>query len=133
VYFELARLRYITAAAQPAGAEGRLSTAQANTVLEPLRTARAQQPPLPQTYALAAEVWRNSEVRLSAPHLELLEEGLRLFPGQLAMTYQIAALKLQLGAKAEATVLIERGLKQSTTAASRTAFEKLRGALQELP
>ncbi|HTI52326.1 MAG TPA: hypothetical protein VL475_15290, partial [Planctomycetaceae bacterium] len=120
-YLELARLRSTEALSHPAGADGRLSAAQANAVLEPLRLARTQQPPLAQTYALAAEVWRSSEVALSAQQYELLDEGLRLFPNQIALVYQIAALKLQHGAKAEAMVLVERGLRQSPTPAARAA------------
>jgi hypothetical protein len=95
-YFELARLRFIQAVAKPAGQNGFLNSAQANAVLEPLRSAYTQQPPLAQTYALTAEVWSRSGMRLAQAHFDLLDEGLRTFPGQLNLLYQVAALKMML-------------------------------------
>lgn len=129
VYFELARLRYIQALANPNGANGLLGAAQVNAILEPLRTAHEQLPPLAQSYALAAEVWSRSEVRLSRQHFALLDEGLKLFPRQLTLLYQVAVLKFRQGANAEAAALIDRGLELSPTPASRAGFEKLQIAL----
>jgi hypothetical protein len=129
VYFELARLRYIEALAKPGGTDGRLAPAQVNTVLEALRGAHGQQPPLAQTYVLAAEAWARGGIRLSAEHWALLEEGMKLFPGHAGLIYHLAALKLIHGAPDEASVLIERGLQLSTSPAGRSDFEKLRATL----
>jgi len=129
LYVELARLRYTEAAAQPAGRNGLLSAAQANTVLQPLATARTQLPPLLQTYDLAADVWGHSEARLSAAQLGLLDEGLRLFPASLGLLYRVAAVKLLNGYDAEAGALIERGLKLSEAPATKARFEKMQAVL----
>jgi hypothetical protein len=129
VHFELARLRYVAALAQPAGPEGRLDATQVNGVLEALRAAHALQPPLPQTYVLAAEAWARGGVRLLPQHWSLLEEGLRLFPRNAGLIYQLAALKALHGSAAEAKELIERGLQLNPPPAGRAEFEKLRAAM----
>lgn len=129
VYVELARLRYIAALAQPGAPDGRLNAAQVNAVQEPLRTAHSQLPPLPQTYALTAELWARSGLRLGPQHLALMDEGLRLFPNQLSVLYQIAVLKLLQDSTAEAASLIERGWLLSATPAARAGFEKLRATM----
>ena len=126
VYYELARIRYAEALKQPAGRDGLLSAEQANTVLQPLAATSGQLPPLAQTYALAAEVWSHSDARLSPSHLALLDDGLRLFPMQLTLLYQVALVKMRQGLEPDALALVERGQQLAATATAKARFEKLR-------
>ncbi len=130
VYFELARIRYTTALTQPAGSTGQLSSEQINGILHPLREAHRQSPPLPQTYALIANVWNHTGIRLGPAHFALLDEALGRFPTQPNLLYQVAALKLLHGANAEAAILIQRGLALSSHPTARAGFEKLQMLLK---
>jgi hypothetical protein len=130
VYFELARLRFVQAVDKPAGKNGFFDAAQANAVLEPLRSAHALLPPLAQTYALTAEVWNRSGMRLGKQHFDLLDEGIRTFPTQLNLLYQVAALKMIHGDTANAAPLVQRGLQLSPTPAARAGFERLDAILK---
>jgi hypothetical protein len=68
-------------------------------------------------------------VPLTPEHFGLLDQGMRLFPGSLGLTYQVAVLQLLHGRKTEAAALIERGVQASPTPAGRARFEKLRALL----
>jgi hypothetical protein len=126
VYLELARLRYAEAKENPAAGEKRLSAMQANHVLEPLTTAWTQAPPLVDTYLLAAEVWVNSAAVLQRSHFALLDEGHRLFPTHIGLSYLTAVLKYMHGDAAGGEALIAQALQAVTTASVRTKFEQLR-------
>lgn len=91
-YVELARLRLTEAEARPEATDGKLSAAQVARVLEPLRLARAQPPPLPETYELIGATWTASATPPPASHLELLKEGLRLFPRDAKLRARFEAL-----------------------------------------
>ncbi len=84
-HVELARLRLAAAQARPEAADGKLSAAQVAGVLEPLRLARSQPPALAATYELLGAAWSASETAPTAAQLELLREGLRLFPQEPAL------------------------------------------------
>jgi hypothetical protein len=131
VYAEVARLRFLEARAKPEGASGLLSATQANTILAPLATARTQSPPLPQTYLLAAQTWFYSGLPLEPANLVLLEEGLRFFPQEQSLLFQVALLRASRGEKSEAAALVKRALAAELTSANRAAFERLRASLEK--
>ena len=90
-HVELARLRLAEAQARPEAA-GKLSAAQGARVLEPLRLARSQPPALPETYELIGATWSACATAPPAAHLELLKEGLRLFPNDAALRARFESL-----------------------------------------
>jgi hypothetical protein len=130
VYLELARLRQAEAMSIVAGDNAQLGPLDANRVLEPLATGWAQAPPLSEAYLLAAQVWARSAATLRPQHLALLDEGRRLFPRNLSLTYYTALLKGAHGDAAGAAALIAEGIQQAPTDAMRTNFEQLRTYLQ---
>lgn len=131
-YLELARLRLADALARPASS-GLLSAEQAATVLQPLFTARSQPPPLPEVYETIAEAWSACSVTAGAPHLAVIDEGVRLFPRNAGLVYLDAALKVRAGLVAEAGSLINLGLRVAPDSASRGRFEALKAKLPPIP
>ena len=129
VYLELARLRYAEAMAGLPGENQRMSAVQANRVLEPLATAWTQAPPLADAFYLAADVWVHSAGVLDRPQFALLDEGRRLFPRHLSLTYYTALLKV-LHDDEGAVALITHGMQTFPTEAVRAKFEQLRDLLQ---
>ena len=127
--YELARLRYAEAQKAPAAPGGRLSAAQATSVLQPLATAWRQPPALLEMYALTADVWARSVPAFTRKNLAMLDEGVAYFPRNAPLIYQAAWLNARQGFKPEAEALIVRGLKAGTDPAFQTRFEQLRANL----
>lgn len=111
VYCELARLRLAEARSRPLGDGGKLSAAQTAAVLEPLFTARKQQPQLAEVYTLIAETWSSSAFPSTRRELAVLDEGVRLFPGDTALIFSVASVHAQRGYETEAANLAEFGQK----------------------
>ena len=80
--FELARLRYDALWGRSTRNDGKLTAAQAGTILEPLLAATRQSPPQAAVYELMGHVSFNSTEPPSAEILAVLAEGARLFPGR---------------------------------------------------
>ena len=91
-HVELARLRFAEAQAAPAAAGGRLDAAQVARVLEPLKLAHSQPPPLPETYRLLGAACQAGELPPSPAQRQLLDEGSRLFPRDAELEKLRAAL-----------------------------------------
>ncbi len=131
-YVELARLRLAEGLALPAAGNGRLSMEQTANVLEPLFAARAQIPALPEVYELIAATWGACAVAPAAPHLEVIEEGVRKFPRTPALVYRAAELRAKGGFVAEAHGLVRLGLRVAEDADMRAKFEQLAASLPPL-
>lgn len=128
VYLEIARLRYEAACAQGKS----LSVVQANFILEPLATARSMQPPLSDSYLLAAKVWTKGQTRLGENQLGLLEEGVRLFANDPELLLATATALAAQGRPERAGQLIDRGLELAPSEDSRRAFLEIKAAIQDL-
>ena len=108
--YELARLRFIAADAHPEGRAGGLSVDQVAKIFTPLFAARDQAPPLPEIYDLIAQVWSRAGCPPTRGHLDVLEDGVRLFPRRGPLVYQAAALYADHGYATEAAELVRLGL-----------------------
>ncbi len=131
-WYELARLRYLECLAAPATA-GKLSATQAADVLTPLFTARKQSPPLAEVYELIADVWSQSAIIPNAGHLAVVTEGVGLFPRRVSLVHRAAALMVAYGRAAEATALIELGLRTATDETERARFTALQALVPPTP
>jgi hypothetical protein len=78
--YELARLRFRAARAAPAGADGKLSAAQADAIAAPLQANRSLVPALADVYLLLADTLARAERAPSPDELAMLREGVRRFP-----------------------------------------------------
>jgi hypothetical protein len=124
-WYELARLRFAALRGPRAGADLRLTAAQASEVLTPLAVTREQEPPLAEVYALIAEVWAVCAQPPTRDQLAVLEEGVRMFPRHTELVYRTAELNLRHGFTDTARWLITLGLTLAPDAAARTRFEAL--------
>ncbi|MDI1319750.1 MAG: hypothetical protein PSW75_06085 [bacterium] len=125
-YVELARLRLADVRAKPEGANGKLSSKQTASVLEPLFTARSQPPALPEVYELIAETWAASASSPGPAQLAVLDEGVRLYPRNAGLVYADATLQVKAGQFAAAEPLIRLGLRVTTDADLRAKYELLK-------
>lgn len=125
-YLELARLRLAEATKDPGGL---LDTPQMTAVLGPLFSARPLPPALAEVYETIAEAWSKSAIAPTAGHLAVLDEGVRLFPRDVALVYQAAELKSKIGLTGDATALVALGLRSAPNGPMRAKFEALRASL----
>lgn len=123
---ELARLRLAEFLARPAGAGGRIDTAQTARVLEALFAARGAAPPLAEVYELIADAWAASEASPTLRHLAVLDEGVRLFPRRVPLVRKAAGLYARHGHAEQAGALIALGLRVAEDEVSRADFIALR-------
>lgn len=127
-YYELGRIRYASVRNFDKSA---LSADQAESVVEPLQAGFTQFPMLRETFELAAEVWLNSDCKLGRQQLDQLDTGLKFFPEDADLMNKTAALNARHGYKDEAVVLVERGLRISSTPEQTAAFLALRTELEQ--
>ncbi len=127
--YELARLRFAAARAQPEQPDGRLSVNETASVLQPLFAARADRPPLPEVYELIGEVWAESAASPRRAHLAVLDEGVRLFPRRTALVLRTAELHLRHGFPAEAAPLAALAAQLADDDASRARAAALQHQL----
>jgi len=131
-YLELARYRYADALARP-GANDRFSAAQSDGVIALLLSARAQPPPMPEVYELAADTWVRSATPPARDRVGLVIEGARLFPGRLKLVYEAAALCAQAGVLDVAHRFADYGIEVAPDAKTKTHFQELKAGLPPLP
>ena len=124
-WFELARLRFAALGGTRAGADRRLTAAQADEVFTPLTATREQEPPLAEVYALIAEVWAVCAQPPTREQLAVLEEGVRIFPRHTELVHRTAELNLRHGFTDTARWLITLGLTLAPDAVARARFEAL--------
>lgn len=127
-YLELARLRFDAVRQAPGAGDGRLSEAQVSSVLTPLFAARSQRPPLAEVYRLIAETWSLSIVPPQREHLEVILEGVRIFPRDTALLMETTLLAGKRGFPAEAAAVAQLGARVAEDAAERDRFQLLAGA-----
>jgi hypothetical protein len=132
-YLELATLRLDQA--QPVSSEpaARLTAAQTQAVMQPLQTARLQQPPTPEVYELMAEVWLRSEVRPSSQDIALLNQSVMHFQRRPVLLLRTAELNVKYGDPAAARAMADFGLKLARTPEARQAFEEVKASLPPVP
>jgi hypothetical protein len=91
--FELAQLRYNALQGRSKRNDGKFTVEQAEPVLELLLFASHQSPALPQVYALMAEVCANLAEPPPPRVLEVIDEGLKLFPNDPELKNRPAVLR----------------------------------------
>lgn len=121
VYYELARIRF--EAAMQATKGGHITEAEADSVLRLLVMACAHHPPLPSVYELMAETC--AAVGVNRQELILLREGLKQFPRRTGLIKSVARVHAQLGLRAEAQAVLQRGIAMAEDPAARQELTKL--------
>ncbi len=133
VYLELGRLRFAEAAQAPAADDDRLSPAQTDAVLEPLRKGRTLPPPMPALYELAADALLASAQAPAKEDLRMLVEGVNTFPRRSALIYKAALLCANHGYPDEARQLVDLGMRGATSSEQGVRFQALKQQLGQQP
>ncbi len=130
---EVGRLHYADALAKPAGPDGKFSPAQISSVIEPIRLARRQPPPVVGLYDLAGDVWARSPVPLKKEEASLLIEGAMQFPMRLKLVFQASVAAAQADELQAAHALAEHGIKYGPDAGVKKRFQDLKDSLPPAP
>src|SRR5688572_16204031 len=93
---ELARYRFADALAKPAASDARFSAAQVASVMQPLRVARKQPPPMTAVYDLAGDTLVRGTMKPERDDAVMIVEGAQLFPMRLKLVYQAAVMAAEL-------------------------------------
>ena len=127
-HLELARLRFNAAKSRPGAKEDRLSEPQVAGVLTPLFAARKLRPPMAEVYLLIAETWSLSVAPPLREHLEVILEGVRIFPRDTPLLMQATLLAGKRGFAAEAAAIAQLGARTATEPGDRDRFQMLASA-----
>lgn len=125
-YLELARLSLSEQA-------GPMEDTRRAQVLAWVRKAVSMPPLLLDAYELLASLWWEAETKPPATDLVLLEQGVRRYPGQLALAYRTAQLCAEGGRVAQAAALAEWGERAAREPKDRQRFAELRAKLPAAP
>lgn len=129
-WLELGRLRLAAAKTKPGAANGKLTSEQTADVLTPLFNARQRPPHLAEVYTLIAETWSASINPPQREHLEVVIEGVRLFPQDVQLLTQATLLAAKRGFPAEARSLAEYGTRAPIPAADQDRFRLILSAVE---
>jgi len=127
-YVELARLRLAEAAGT-----GKLADTQLASVLELLFAARDQQPPMPEVYELIGDAWDHGVSAPTAANLNVLKEGVMLFPRRTGLVLEAAELYAKNGFTKDASPLVAFGLRTATDPTMRERLLQLQSTLPPEP
>lgn len=131
-YVEVARLRLAALRqGQPAGQL--LSYAELGPVLEPLRLAAKQTPPLPEVFLLLAEAWVRCTEAPAPADFALLETGAKNFARRPLVGFALALVYASRGQAARAEAILATGDDYITDEKTRARFADLRAYLARLP
>ena len=130
-YYELARLRFADLQRDAAETTS-FSFVKLAPVIETLRRALPQSPPLPESYALLAEAWARCEVSPNTAEFAELEQGGRFFFRRPAVAYEIARALSRHGRKAEAAALLDACAGYTMDDPTRDGIARLRAELTSL-
>lgn len=130
VYYEIARLRWaelIRGEPETAG----FTAAQLQAVLEPLRVAASQSPPLPEVYMLMADAWLRCRERARASDLPALVAATPLFRRIPGVSYRVALMQIREGQYAEAAKMLSLGAEFAIEANVRAQYQQVLAALAQ--
>lgn len=127
-YLVLAELRHSEAISRPLGSKGKLSAAQAASILGLLQTA-LRYSPTSEVCGRILEVWDHSEAKPADSDIKGFDEDLSLFPRDVDLVYNSALVCAKSGYAARATQLVDRGLTFATREGDRDKLEQLRARL----
>lgn len=131
VYFEVARARYHAIIGDERAAR-KLTAEQVQSIVTPAIVACRQAPPLPENYTLIADVWAHATTPPPADQLDVLDAGVRLFPGLASYVARVVELNVAAGRVADALAVADAGARGARSLRAREHFETLCADLQRL-
>lgn len=91
-YFELAKIRYERALDYSRRNDGRIEPSELVGIVDVLAAGMKMAPPLLGNYELLADIWANTTATPDTAQLELIEQGLSLFPTEPELFHRAAIL-----------------------------------------
>ena len=128
VHYEVARLRWadlLRSVPENAG----FTVAELQPVLEPLRVAATQAPPLPEVFMLMADAWLRCRERVPASDLPALVEATRQFWRIPGVALRVALVQTREGRRTEALQLLRTSIAFTADPTTRRQLEELHAAL----
>jgi hypothetical protein len=122
-YVALAQLNYENALQKAAVKGGPLSADQIASVLKPLFAVRTRARLEAKGYILIANAWSHSVQKPTLLNLEVLREGMGLYPFESALILSSAKVYAQWGFASEARTWIDQGLKSVDEATARQLLD----------
>jgi hypothetical protein len=127
-YYELARLRF--ADLQRGVSEATLfSFTELAPIIEPLRRAVTQSPPLAEVFAMLGNAWSRCELSPNTAEFAELEAGARLFPRQPIVALPIARALARHGKNTEAAAILDASAGYPADEDTKTRITRLRTEL----
>jgi prophage DNA circulation protein len=124
-YHELARLRF--AELRRGVPETKVySFTELSPVIEPLRRALTQAPPLAEVFVLLAEAWAHCDLAPNTAEFAELERGARLFAARPTVTLPIANALARHGKHAEAAAVLDTTAAYAADETTRASVARLR-------
>lgn len=124
-YYELARLRF--AELRRGVPETKIfSFTELSPVIETLRRALPQAPPLAEVFVLLAEAWARCELSPNTAEFAELERGARLFAARPTVTLPIATALARHGKQAEAAAVLDATANYAADPTTRASIARLR-------
>lgn len=130
-YHELARIRF-SELREGAPETKVFSFTEVAPVIDPLRRALKQAPPLSETYVLLAEAWARCEVSPTAEEFAELEHGARLFARRPTIVFPLAQALARHGRRTEAAAALEGCAGYPADDTTRAGMARLRAELATL-
>jgi len=103
---------------------------QVAELLRLLFKAKSLVPPIPEVYELIAQVWINSSVDPMVGHLQILNQGLALFPFDTELFCLDAMLYDHIGLKAQAVQILDVGYSVTADQAEKQKLAQLKASLE---
>jgi hypothetical protein len=128
VYYEVARLRWRDLTHNTGETAG-FTAAQLEPVLEPLRVAMRQSPPLPEVYLLMADAWLRCSEHARASDLTALVAAVPMFRRLPGIAFRVSLLHVREGQFGEAKRLATAAREFVTEQDTRAQYDKLIAAL----
>jgi hypothetical protein len=131
LYFQQARNRFLHEKAKLATPTTLFGPETVRALLEPLEVARRQRPALNEVYQAMVEVWLRCSAAPPPAEFEKLREGMRLFPRDTALVYNVALLQARGGLNSLAEEMVAQALRLTAEDAPlRAPLVKLQSALR---
>jgi hypothetical protein len=127
-HYELARLRF-TELRHGAADTRRFSFTELAPIIEPLRRALTQAPPLAEVYELLADAWARCEFSPTAAEFAELESGLRYFSRRPMVVLPVALAFARHGKRAEASAILEASVITTLDEAGQALVDRWRAEL----
>lgn len=122
-YLELARLRFDAATQRELGTGWNAATVE--SIASPLLAAHEFPRPPAAVYELLVATWLYAEAKPGVPQLKLADEGVRRFPRNAKLVFDVALLMQRAGRLADAATVARHGISISPTDEARRKFKEL--------